>query len=168
MMSPFWSIAREDTMSEGTRKAKIEIPKDWCERMAQIEGDAEIGAGILSGEGTMSEGTHDVVALLPCPFCGGEAEVERVGDFRQSTIYSCKFCGCSLETGEEWGHGKRWNVRVESALSTENTRLREALEPFARAVFNDNGDVTISTGGICVEHYMRARAALSPAQKGEA
>ncbi|ODT86211.1 MAG: hypothetical protein ABS69_00190 [Nitrosomonadales bacterium SCN 54-20] len=27
---------------------KIEVTKDWCVRMAQIEGDAEIGAGISS------------------------------------------------------------------------------------------------------------------------
>ena len=27
---------------------KLDIPKEWCERMAQIEGDAEIGAGRLA------------------------------------------------------------------------------------------------------------------------
>ena len=27
---------------------KIEISKDWCVRMAQREGDAEIGAGLLA------------------------------------------------------------------------------------------------------------------------
>jgi Lar family restriction alleviation protein len=49
--------------------------------------------------------------LLPCPFCGGEAEIERYGDRRQSTIYACTMCGCRLETGEEWDHGADWNKR---------------------------------------------------------
>jgi len=52
------------------------------------------------------------VALLPCPFCGSEAEIERRGDHRVSTIYQCTFCGCSLETGEEWSHGRDWNNRA--------------------------------------------------------
>jgi hypothetical protein len=51
-------------------------------------------------------------ALLPCPFCGYEAEIERLGDHRQSTIYCCTSCGCTLETGEEWGHGRDWNRRA--------------------------------------------------------
>ena len=57
--------------------------------------------------------------LLPCPFCGSKAEIERYGDSRKSTIYSCTNCGCSLETGEEWGHGRRWNERAD--------RLNEAV-----------------------------------------
>ena len=63
--------------------------------------------------------------LLPCPFCGGDAYIERVGNRRQSTIYECGSCGCRLETGEEFNHGKRWNERAESE---EITRLRAALE----------------------------------------
>ena len=58
----------------------------------------------------MAEG----IELLPCPFCGGEAEIERYGTPRVSTIYSCKECGCRLETGEEWGHGAGWNKRVKA------------------------------------------------------
>jgi len=50
--------------------------------------------------------------LLPCPFCGDEAEIERCGDRRRSTIYQCTSCGCSLETGEEWDHGAGWNTRA--------------------------------------------------------
>lgn len=49
--------------------------------------------------------------LLPCPFCGHEAEIERYGDIRQSTIYSCTCCGCRLETNETYDHGSQWNVR---------------------------------------------------------
>lgn len=60
--------------------------------------------------------------LDPCPFCGGEAEIERLGDHRRSTIYACCNCGCRLETGEEWGHGADWNKRA-----TETTQGREAV-----------------------------------------
>ena len=49
--------------------------------------------------------------LLPCPFCSGQAEVERFGTPKQSTIYVCTDCGCKLETGEEWGFGREWNKR---------------------------------------------------------
>jgi len=33
---------------------------------------------------------------------------------------------------------------------------KKALEPFAACVFNDNGDVTITTSYLRTEHYMRA------------
>jgi Lar family restriction alleviation protein len=49
--------------------------------------------------------------LQPCPFCGGEAEIERYGNRRQSTIYACTMCGCRLETNEERNFGARWNER---------------------------------------------------------
>lgn len=52
------------------------------------------------------------IELKPCPFCQGSASIERLGDRRQSTIYSCDWCGCTLETGEEWGHGEQWNNRT--------------------------------------------------------
>lgn len=61
---------------------------------------------------------EDMAKLLPCPFCGGEAEIERIGDRRQSTIYICTNCGCSLETGEEFNHGQQWNARDEAAAIT--------------------------------------------------
>jgi Lar family restriction alleviation protein len=59
------------------------------------------------------------VDLLPCPFCGREAEIERIGDARRSTIYACTNCGCSLETGEEWDHGNDWNRRADPAPSNQ-------------------------------------------------
>ncbi|MFZ5674264.1 MAG: hypothetical protein ACOZAM_14985 [Pseudomonadota bacterium] len=51
-------------------------------------------------------------ALLPCPFCGEAAQIERIGDRSKSTIYSCTYCMCRLETGEEWNHGAGWNKRA--------------------------------------------------------
>lgn len=70
-------------------------------------------------------------ALKPCPFCGSSAHIERVGDRRQSTIYQCDNCSCSLETGEEWGHGRDWNRRADSA---EITRLQKELETALEAL----------------------------------
>lgn len=49
--------------------------------------------------------------LLPCPFCGGKAAYERMGTARQSCIVSCESCACTLETGEVWSCGQRWNQR---------------------------------------------------------
>lgn len=49
--------------------------------------------------------------LLPCPFCGGKAGYERMGTARQSCIISCDSCACTLETGEVWSCGQRWNTR---------------------------------------------------------
>ena len=34
---------------------KLDIPKEWCEHMAQIEGDAEIGAGRLAMDPTFDD-----------------------------------------------------------------------------------------------------------------
>ena len=76
--------------------------------------------------------------LKPCPFCGGVAYIEQTGNRRQSTIYECESCGCRLETGEEFSHGKRWNERSESdeitrlraevaALAEQNAKMRKAL-----------------------------------------
>jgi Lar family restriction alleviation protein len=71
--------------------------------------------------------------LLPCPFCGGEAEIERVGTPRQSTIYACTECGCRLETGEEWGHGTQWNTRAPSVGGVGAVELLSALQAAHRA-----------------------------------
>ena len=85
----------------------------------------------------MTEHTPD---LLPCPFCGGDAEIERLGTTRLSTIYQCTDCGCSLETGEEWGHGDGWNRRAPDLLA-ENTRLLTLLKDITQ------GDVIIGGSG---------------------
>ena len=45
---------------------KIEISKDWCARMAQIESDAEIGAGLLAVDPVFDgEKTHIVSVEEP-------------------------------------------------------------------------------------------------------
>lgn len=67
------------------------------------------------------------VKLDPCPFCGGEAEVERFGTPRQSTIYSCTNCGCRLETGEEFNFGADWNQRYN--LNTNVTEGKQDGDP---------------------------------------
>lgn len=59
--------------------------------------------------------------LLPCPSCGGDAEFERLGSARQSTIISCKDCGARLETGEIWSAGDSWSHRAN--LSTETRSI---------------------------------------------
>ena len=68
------------------------------------------------------------VSLKPCPFCGGEAEIDRLGTPRQSTIYACTSCGCRLETGEEWAHGERWNTRATSASTPQQSPSREKVD----------------------------------------
>lgn len=53
---------------------------------------------------------------------------------------------------------------VKAALEASEKRIAEleaALRPFADAVYNDNGDVTISSTHIEVKHYMRAKSLLS-------
>lgn len=68
-----------------------------------------------------------MVDLLSCPFCGGEAEFERLGTPRQSTIVACTQCSCRHESGEEWDHGRAWNRR--STLKPEGEQISgEAVE----------------------------------------
>jgi hypothetical protein len=68
--------------------------------------------------------------LEPCPFCGGAAEIERIGDGRQSTIYRCTNCGCTLETGETFSHGATWNRRpaLAAAVQAEREAILGALQ----------------------------------------
>ena len=67
--------------------------------------------------------------LILCPFCDGEAEFEKLGTPRQSSIVTCLNCGCRLESNEEGEHnGSNWNRRP----SIE--RLVAALEAAASIV----------------------------------
>ena len=40
---------------------KIEISKDWCLKMAQLEGDSEIGAGLLASDASFTDEATPVV-----------------------------------------------------------------------------------------------------------
>jgi HTH-type transcriptional regulator, competence development regulator len=56
---------------------KLEITKDWCIRMAQIEGDAEIGAGLLARDPIMPHAyVPDAMAMGDCAVCGHVASDE--------------------------------------------------------------------------------------------
>lgn len=70
---------------------------------------------------------EQALELSPCPFCGGEAEMNRRGDRRQSTIYSCTECGATLETGETFNFGAAWNARALTSSDDVETRARELL-----------------------------------------
>lgn len=69
----------------------------------------------------------DSVELKPCPFCGGEAEIERYGTPRQSTIVCCTDCGCTIEGPEEFAHGRQWNTRATDPLLDEMAEALKAM-----------------------------------------
>ena len=72
-----------------------------------------------------------MIALKPCPFCGGEAEIQRLGSRKCSTIYACQWCGATLETSEAFDHGKRWNQRTQCEgcnYEADNRALKKALK----------------------------------------
>jgi hypothetical protein len=75
--------------------------------------------------------SSEEITLKPCPFCGEEAEIERYGTARVSTIVTCSGCGTSKECGEEFNHGQDWNDRTEAGiieqLEAENKQLKKAL-----------------------------------------
>ncbi len=92
--------------------------------------------------------TNDAIDLKDCPFCGGEAEIEQYGTPRMSTIYACQDCGCRLETGEEWGHGRQWNTRAAPQITPEVRErmidvIQDAIEK-RRATGKDTLPVTLA------------------------
>lgn len=52
---------------------------------------------------------------------------------------------------------QRKTIRAQSA---EIRRLRAALKPFAGCVFNDNGNVTVSTSNLMSNDWVNARKAF--------
>ena len=66
--------------------------------------------------------------LLPCPFCGGEAEFERLGTSRCSSIVVCQNCGCRVEANEVGDfNGDHWNRRLEVQV-TKSDLVKEQLK----------------------------------------
>lgn len=57
-------------------------------------------------------------------------------------------------------HAEHDDHSVADEAADEIERLRKALRPFSAAVFNDNGDVTISTGHLTTQDWLGAHAAL--------
>jgi predicted RNA-binding Zn-ribbon protein involved in translation (DUF1610 family) len=108
---------------------------------------------------------QDQVALQPCPFCGDEAEIERLGTSRVSTIYRCTSCGCQLETGEEWEHGRHWNHRPRfAALKAErDTLLADIVEAHGNtdAAIDDYNAMKAERDALQEEND-RLREALKP------
>ena len=105
--------------------------------------------------------SSEEITLKPCPFCGEEAEIERYGTARVSTIVTCSGCGTSKECGEEFNHGQDWNDRTEAGiieqLEAENKRLRDALKSYAFYSERNEIDNFIS---IRVDIHERAQEAL--------
>ena len=90
----------------------------------------------------MKEGMDIAKFLKPCPFCGGQAEIERRGTTRQSTIYACLECGCRLETGETFNLGVDWNERVDPIMADHKqpvsrrcAEIRAANHPLTKAAW---------------------------------
>ena len=92
------------------------------------------------------------IVLKPCPFCLGKANIDRYGNRRQSTQYSCEDCGSSLETSEEFNHGGDWN---------DQEALTKAKEEGARELA-DTLKVCIERGNIETANNIINKAALAP------
>ena len=112
---------------------------------------------------------RDELVLLPCPFCGGKAEMERVGTPRQSTVYRCTECSCSIETGEEWGYGYRWNTRDELDKAEKHSISREAAYgPLVDAMWQLLDDMGTKGAGVCLAAKAQARVAFEPFRNDDA
>ena len=106
----FTRLLLEITRIFAFRPGLIGVSRGWIDAWLTVDNRVSRGTTCLHGGDKMG----GPVKLLPCPFCGAEAEFERIGTRRVSTIISCTMCGASMETGEEWDHGKAWNRRVAS------------------------------------------------------
>jgi Lar family restriction alleviation protein len=103
--------------------------------------------------------------LKPCPFCGGKAEIERLGDGRRSTIYSCTDCGCSLETGETFAHGAMWNRRTLNAAPADPVVSADAIarKDAEIAAANAEIDELVRALKLCTQRAERVEARVREA-----
>lgn len=140
--------------------------------------------------------------LKPCPFCGSRPGVE-YSSGGVVKVYCPRFdCQAKLSAHSEAHAEKLWNRRpcadkariegeahlleliteLQSALASanaENERLREALEPFAKAAdsatMRSYGELAMLSWTVAVEHcgdfttsdFFRARAALEAGKRTE-
>jgi hypothetical protein len=98
-----------------------------------------------------------------------QIEERRAGRPYPRTCPTCRLGPCQR------GHWKGTKPPAEKPAPTAKETMRcpevralvEALRPFANAVFNDNGDVTIDSSRITRHDYMRARTALAALRTAE-
>lgn len=65
---------------------RVEISKEWCERMAKMEDGAEIGAGLVA---------RDPALPLGCDYCKSDEKALGPGWIKQPNngpIQSCPIC----------------------------------------------------------------------------
>lgn len=113
---------------------------------------------------TDTQAVRMVLGLLPCPFCGGKAEIERFGNTRVSTIYSCDECGCSLETGEEFNHGRAWNRRAAAPSVQPDREVIERVQQMVVDCEADPDGPLMLAASVAKEHAADLRAILSALQ----
>ena len=65
--------------------------------------------------------------LKDCPFCGGNAEIERMGNNKQSMIVACTNCGARTECGATTIDNCHWNYRAKPSPLCEIVQLCEEL-----------------------------------------
>lgn len=128
----------------------------------------------------------EIDTLLPCPFCGGLPEVFYSSIPRQEACrIECSQCDTRKERVDYLSRAEAqtkafdaWNTRALSSRTSNEAVVRalqsadNALKPLSDAVFNDNGDMTISlplvTGEQCTSAYFAAKAIRSALVRGSA
>ena len=71
----------------------------------------------------------------------------------------CPHCGAD-EPSWNGNHADPEWLDIFEKHDAEVARLRAALKPFAAAVFNDNGDMTIDHAGIGIDQFAAAYFAM--------
>ena len=105
----------------------------------------------------------DAQKLKPCPFCRG---IARIGGEALYVSARCSKCsatvGWVLKPGEEADAViSAWNTRADLIDMDVLRSVEAASRPFVAAVFNDNGDVTVSTGHLTTGRWLKLCAAIT-------